>query len=143
MEKGDIQSYDSRGFGVVFEGLLASQPTGFRALLSKRTNDWNRIIYTWKGNDLPLKALSDHTNRLGIGAEVYTFLDPEAASAIDSWLTRKGISVPVMYYESVNELSYDLRFKRSIRVIYVPQDEQAKTIGVRATVVSPESAWVI
>ena len=143
MEKGDIQSYDSRGFGVIFEALLASQPTGLRALISKRSSDWDRIIYTWKGNDLPLKALSDHTNRLGIGAEVYTFLAPEAAASIDTWLTRKGISVPVMYYESVNELSYDLRFKRSIRVIYVPQHEQAKTIGVRATVVSSETAWVI
>lgn len=143
MEKGDIQAYDSRGFGVVFEGLLASEPTGIRSAIVSRSKDWDRIIRSWKPNDLPLKALSDHTNRLGIGAEVYTFLDPAAAEAIDNWLVRKGISVPVMFYESINELSYDLRFKRSIRIIYVPQHEQAKVIGVRATVTSPETAWVI
>jgi hypothetical protein len=143
MEKGDIQSYDSRGFGVVFEGLLASEPSGLRGLISARSKDWDKIIRSWSPNDLPLKALADHTNRLGIGAEVYTFLDPAAPEAIDKWLVRKGISVPVHYYETVNELSYDLRFKRSIRVIYVPQHEQAKIIGVRATVTSTETAWVI
>lgn len=143
MQGNDIMSYDTRGFGLIFEDLLASPPQGLKGLLTKTSSDWNKTIQRWKPHDLPLKALADHTNRLGIGAEVYTFLSPEAAEVIDAWLTRKGISVPVIYYLNVQELAYDLRFKRSIRVIYVPHEEQARVIGLRATVVSSESAWVL
>ena len=143
MQGNDILSYDTRGFGLIFEDLLASPPQGIKGVWAKRSSDWEKNIRLWTPHDLPLKALADHTNRLGIGAEVYTFLAPEAAEEIDTWLTRKGISVPVLYYVNVEELSYDLRFKRSIRVIYVPHEEQARVIGIRATVVSTESAWVL
>jgi hypothetical protein len=66
----DIQSYDYIGFGVVFEDLLATPPVKLKALgasLYQARNNWNRVIEQWKPNDMPLKALYDTTNRLGIG----------------------------------------------------------------------------
>ena len=56
---------------------------------------------------------------------------------------RKGISLPVFVYDNVEELAYDLRFKRSMRTIYVPDQEQALTIGLRAQVVDSKKAWTI
>lgn len=141
----DIQSYDDTGYGVVFEDLLASPPDGLKALgsaLFQARNNWSRVLTTWTPNDLPLKSLYDTTTRLGIGAEVYTFLHPEAVDAIDAWLQRKGMSLPVLFYTTIDELAYDLRFKRSIRTIFVPHKDQAMTLGIRATVTSPNSAWV-
>jgi hypothetical protein len=90
-----------------------------------------------------LKALVDYSDRLGIDTEVYTFLGQDAVDAIDRWLGRKGISLPVYSYNSVEELSYDLRFKRSVRTIYVPEQEQAAIIGLRATVADSKKAWSI
>jgi hypothetical protein len=49
----------------------------------------------------------------------------------------------VYSYNSVEELSYDLRFKRSVRTIYVPEQEQAAIIGLRATVADSKKAWSI
>ena len=142
----DIQSYDYVGFGVVFEDLLATPPAKLKAIgasLYQARNNWNRVIEQWKPNDMPLKALYDTTNRLGIGAEVFTFLHPDAVPAIEQFLFRKDISVPVIYYKAVEDLEYDLRFKRAIRTIFVPHSEQASVLGMRATVTPPTSAWVL
>jgi len=142
----DIQSYDDVGYGVIFEELLASPPEGIKGIgsaLYQARNNWDRVLNLWKPNDLPLKSLYDTTNRLGIGAEVYTFLSMDAIDAIDNWLQRKGMSLPVLYYKNVEELEYDLRFKRSVRTIFVPHKEQASVLGIRATVSSPTSAWII
>lgn len=141
----DIQSYEDVGYGVVFEELLASPPGGIKGIgssLYKARNNWNRVLNLWDSNDLPLKSLYDTTHRLGIGAEVYTFLAIDAVEAVDNWLQRKGMSLPVLYYKNVGELEYDLRFKRSVRTIFVPHQEQAFVLGLRATVSSPTSAWV-
>jgi hypothetical protein len=142
----DIQSYDTIGYGVVFEELLASPPDGLKQIgtaLFQARNNWERVIQLWKPNDLPLKALYDTTNRLGVGAEVYTFLHPDAVDAIDNWLQRKGMSLPILFYKTIEELEYDLRFKRSLRTIFVPHKDQAMALGIRATVTSPNSAWVL
>jgi hypothetical protein len=146
MQGNDIQSYDYIGYGVIFEDLLASPPDGIKSLgtaLYKNRNNWERVIEMWSPNDMPLRALSDSTNRLGIGAEVYTFLHPDASLAIEKWLSRKSISVPVEYYPKIEDLEYDLRFKRSVRTIFVPHKEQASVLGIRATVTSSTSAWVL
>lgn len=140
----DISSYSSIGQAVVFEGLLASPPTGAKSIaenLYRRRGNWSSAINLWKPNDLPLKALADSVNRLGIGANIYTFLGEDAASAIDQWLHRKNISCPVYYYETPELLEYDLRFQRDVRFIYVADEDVAKVLGVRATVASPDRAW--
>lgn len=144
MQGNDITEYASTGQGLVFEGLLASPPEGLNAGLEtirRRRNNWDRALQMWKPNELPLKALSDCVNRLGIGTDVYTFLHPDAADAIENWLIRKGISTPVYYYETPQLLEYDLRFQRAVRTIFVSDEEVAKVLGIRATVTSPERAW--
>lgn len=140
MQGNDISDYYSPGQGVVFEGLLAS-PQQRRLFKNPVVSDWRKELRRWKPNELPLKALIDTSDRLGISSEVYTFLGDDAVEAIDDWLLRKGISVPIYNYSNVEELAYDLKFKRSLRTIYVPLTEQAFIIGLRAQVVDPKKAW--
>jgi hypothetical protein len=141
VQGNDIANFNDIGQGVIFEGLLATPPP--QRLFKRSNNDWNKELSKWKAHDLPLKALVDTSDRLGVDTEVYTFLDFEAVDAIDAWLARKGVSLPVYYYENVEELAYDLRFKRSVRTIYVPEQEQAAVIGLRATVVDNKKAWTL
>lgn len=141
MQGNDIANFNDIGQGVIFEGLLATPPP--QRLFKRSNNDWNKELSKWKAHDLPLKALVDTSDRLGVDTEVYTFLDFEAVDAIDAWLARKGVSLPVYYYENVEKLAYDLRFKRSVRTIYVPEQEQAAVIGLRATVVDNKKAWTL
>lgn len=137
----DIREHHDVGQGVIFEGLLASAPPRklFKLSLSP---DWDKELRRWKPHDLPLKALVDSYDRLGISTEVYTFLEG-GQEAVESWLLRKGISLAVYEYANIDELAYDLRFKRSMRTIYVPDQEQAAVIGLRAQVVDPRKAWTI
>ncbi len=144
MQGNDIASFSPTAQGLIFDGLLASPPSGNKALLEaiqKRRDKWDSVMQLWEPNDLPIKALSDCVNRLGLGTDVYTFLHPDAADAIDRWLVRKGISTPVYYYESPEMLEYDLRFSRAVRIIYTSNEEYARVLGIRATVVNPERAW--
>lgn len=139
MQGNDIASFNQIGQGVVFEELLASPP--IRRFFNRFDKDWHKELRRWKVNELPVKALIDTSDRLGIDTEVYQFLHEEATTAIEDWLHRKGVSLPVYYYTNIEELAYDLRFKRSVRTIYVPTQEQAQIIGLRATVVDPKKAW--
>lgn len=137
----DILEHHDVGQGVIFEGLLASPPPK-RLFQRSVTDDWNKELRKWKPHDLPLKALIDSYDRLGISTEVYTFLEG-GQEAVETWLIRKGISLAVYEYSNVDELAYDLRFKRSMRTIYVPEQEQALAIGLRAQVVDSRKAWTI
>lgn len=137
----DIADFHDVGQGVIFEGLLASPSP--RRFYQRPDPDWDKELRKWIPHDLPLKALVDYSDRLGINTEVYTFLGDDAVTAVENWLLRKGVSLPVFNYDSVEELAYDLRFKRSLRNIYVPQQEQAAVIGIRATVVDNKKAWNI
>lgn len=144
MQGNDISSYAPLAQALVFENLLASPPTGAKLLLEKvqrGRNNWDGVFRLWEAHTLPLKALSDSINRLGLGTDVYTFLHEDAADAIDRWLTRKGISTPVYYYPTPELLEYDLRFQRAIKSIYTADEETAKILGIRATVVSSDKAW--
>lgn len=146
MQGNDISAFAPTGQGVVFDGLLASPPEGPRSILEKihRNNkNWEAVIRQWTPNEMPLKALSDTVNRLGVGADIYTFIHEDAAPVIEAWLARKGISVPVYYYESPQLLEYDLRFNRAIRFIYTSDEEVAQVLGVRATVTAPDRAWTL
>ena len=141
MQGNDIANFNVIGQGVIFEGLLASPSE--RRVFQKYNKDWNKELRRWRAHDLPLKALIDTSDRLGIDTEIYTFLGEDAVEPIESWLVRKGISLPVYSYTDIKELAYDLRFKRSVRTLYVPEQEQAAIVGIRAQVVDSEKAWVI
>lgn len=144
MQDNDIAWFSPTAQGVVFDGLLATPPTGSKALLEtiqRRRDNWDGVLRLWEANELPLKALSDSVNRLGLGTDVYTFIHPDAVDAIDRWLVRKGISTPVYFYETPEMLEYDLRFSRAVRIIYTSDEYVAQVLGIRATVVDPEKAW--
>jgi len=144
MQGNDISSFSPTAQGIVFDGLLASPPQGYKAFLEtihRRRDNWDAYIQLWEPHDLPIKALSDCVNRLGLGTDVYTFIHPDAADAIDRWLVRKGISTPVYYYESPELLEYDLRFSRAVRIIYTSDEETARILGPRATVATTDRAW--
>jgi hypothetical protein len=141
MQGNDIGSFSDVGQGVIFEELLASPPP--KRLFNRTDSDWDKELSKWKPHDLPLKALIDTSDRLGVSTEVYTFLGTDAVDAIENWLLKKGISLPVFSYANIDDLAYDLRFKRSVRIIYVPDQEQAAAIGMRATVVDNRKAWTL
>jgi len=80
-------------------------------------------------------------NRRGIGTLIYTLMPVEAVPEIEHWLIRKGVSTSVEAYPDIETLAEDLRFNRSIHVIYVATQEQQAIIGIRATVLGSERAW--
>lgn len=146
MERGDIADSVVLGQACVFEDVLASRPTGSSVIREKfyiRRGDWDGALKLWKPNDLPLKSLIDAVDRRGIGTSIITFLDPDAVEPIYRWLIRKGVTCPVEYYESPENYALDLRYDRGIKVVYVPNTDIAYALGMRATVVSPTSAWSI
>lgn len=146
MEGNDLAPYAPKSQAVIFENVLASPPEGLakaKAAFLLRGEKWDAYLKTWKANTLPLKNLSDAVNRLGIGFEVYTFLNPMVAEAIDRWLTRKGIPTAVICYQNVEELREDLDINRSITRVYVGTDDEYKVLGMRATVVTPETRWAL
>ena len=102
---------------------------------------WDAYLKMWQTNVLPVKHLSDSIHRLGVGTEVYTLLPPGFAEAVDRWLLKKGISTNVVSFENIGDLAFELQFKRGIAKIYTADQEQAKVIGMRATVVSTNTAW--
>lgn len=145
MEGNDLAPYASKSQAVIFENVLASPPEGLakaKASMLLRGEKWDAYLKTWKPHSVPLKSLSDAVNRLGIGFEVYTFLEPMVAEAIDRWLTRKGIPIAVIPYRDLQELREDLDINRGIVRVFVGTDEAYKVLGLRATVVGPETSWV-
>ncbi len=144
MQGNDLSSFTARSKATMFEGVLANPPEGLakvKASYYLRNEKWDLYLRLWEPNTLPIKSLSDHVNRLGIGTEVYTLLPPQVADAIDRWLLKKGISTNVVAYQDIKELAYDLSINRGITQIYVADQEHYKLIGLRATVVSPKTAW--
>ncbi len=146
MEGNDIGSWAVSHQGVVFEGVLASQPhrrmPAFRnSLLAGRATNWESFIANWKANDIPLKSMINCVNRLGIKTSVYTFLAEEAVDPIERWLARKGVASTCLFYSSPKLLAQDLIYDRSVHTVYVPTVELARELGLRATVVGPDTHW--
>lgn len=143
MQGNNIAPFVDARQGTMFEGVLATPPVGlknrFKEIIAR--NDWSEIIPLWSAGVSSVKSLADAVNRLGISTDVYTFLSPEAVDPIGKWLIRKGISVPVYYYENAAELAFDLTFNRSVRVVYTSSTDDASILGIRSTVVSPETVW--
>lgn len=145
MEGNDIGSWSVSGQGVVFEGVLASPPhrrvPALKSLVAGRTPSWESRIAHWKANDIPLKSMIDCVNRLGIKTSVYTFLAEDAVDPIERWLARKGVIATCLFYASPKLLAEDLIYDRSVHTVYVPSVELARELGVRATVVGPDTRW--
>jgi len=142
MQGNNIAEYSQVGQGVVFEGVLTQLSDSVIANFHKQRGNWKKYLSLSKPCELPLKAMIDSSVRLGIATDVYTFINDDAIDAINEWLLRKGVSVGVMYYSSVEELAYDLQFQRSVRTIYVETQEQASIIGIRSHVVDTKKAWI-
>lgn len=143
MQGNDIAEHWVKGQGVVFEGVLATLPDSLVVKFHKQRKNWERYIQSAIPHELPLKAMIDSAVRLGVATDVYTFIDSEAVEPIEQWLSRKGISVGVFYYVNVEELAYDLKFQRSLKTIYVANEEQASIIGLRSHVVDKQKAWIV
>jgi hypothetical protein len=144
MEKGDIGYIQSPTQACLFEGLLASPPPdkkGLRSLLSKKPDNWDEALKLWVPHELPLKSLIDTTNRLGIVTYVFTLLGDDSVDAIYRWLLKKGVACPVEAYPNIETIRDDLKYNRRLSTLYVAEEEHAKVVGIRATVVSPISAW--
>jgi hypothetical protein len=145
MQGNDLASYAPRVQATMFEGVLASEPTGklekIKASYLLKSEKWDAYLKMWQTNTLPVKHLSDSIHRLGVGTEVYTLLPPGFAEAVDRWLFKKGISTNVVSFDNINDLAFELQFNRGITKIYTADQEQAKVIGMRATVVSTNTAW--
>jgi hypothetical protein len=145
MQGNDLASYAPRVQATMFEGVLASEPTGklekIKASYLLKSEKWDAYLKMWQTNTLPVKHLSDSIHRLGVGTEVYTLLPPGFAEAVDRWLLKKGISTNVVSFDNINDLAFELQFNRGITKIYTADQEQAKVIGMRATVVSTNTAW--
>jgi hypothetical protein len=145
MQGNDLASYAPRVQATMFEGVLASEPTGklekIKASYLLKSEKWDAYLKMWQTNTLPVKHLSDSIHRLGVGTEVYTLLPPGFAEAVDRWLLKKGLSTNVVSFDNINDLAFELQFNRGITKIYTADQEQAKVIGMRATVVSTNTAW--
>lgn len=144
MEGNDISVYDRIGQASMFEGVLANEPTGTSKLKAKfyeSRNDWESVLKLWSPNDMPIRSLVDCVNRLGLGTEIITFLHPDATDAIYNWLARKGVSTSVLYYENIEQYNEDFKYNRGIKVFYTSNVDDAHLIGMRATVVNPNTAW--
>jgi hypothetical protein len=142
MQGNDIAEYSVKGQGVIFEGVLATIPDKLTSKFYKQRNNWEKYIQLSVPHELPLKAMIDSCVRLGISTDVYTFIDVGATDPIERWLSKKGISVAVHYYENVEELAYDLKFQRSLKTIYVENQQQSSIIGLRSHVVDKKKAWI-
>lgn len=147
MQGNDIATWAPIGQAAVFEGLLASPPSGglsaVRNWIARRNEDWDSALVHWRPNEIALKSMIDMVNRRQITTGVYTFLAADACDAIERWLLRKGVVTLCTYYTSVESLAEDLIYDRSIHVVYTPSAEMARTLGIRATAVTPSTVWTL
>lgn len=100
-------------------------------------------VRKWVVNDMPLKSVYHMVNQLGLGVEVYTYLEPELADAAEHWLARKGISVTVYPYEDIESLRDDFKYNRDVHTLFTPYEEDAAMLGMRATVVRSDGTFGI
>jgi len=147
VEGNDIKAFAPIQQACLFEGVLASPPVKrvqkLRASKAVRQHEWNRYIGLWQAHEMPLKSLVDSVHRRGIGVEVYTCLPLGTEDAIDKWLFRKGVSVPIYHFEDINEIAAEMKYHSPSMRIHVATEEQAQVLGLRARVASPHREWVL
>lgn len=146
MERGDIAEYSIPGQACVFEGLIAHPPVKknlnyLKCQVYEKQGKWDDALRLWVPNELPLKSMIHHIKHLGISTTVITFLSADAVDPVYRWLLRKGVSADVLYYESASAYADDLKYDRSVRAVYVPDQNMAFDIGMRAVTVSSTATW--
>ena len=152
MEKNDIGVDVRQHMACMFEGLLmrrlevAPEKRGLFTRFKKEEDLTEeefikREVRLWRPNDLPIKSASHMINKLGLGLEVYTYLDPLFVDAIEHWLSRKGVDVTVYAYYDLADLHDDFKLNRDVHTLYTPFEEDAKVLGIRTTVVLPDRAF--
>lgn len=158
MQGNDIAFTAHQHIACHFEGLLMTpQPEPEPEVSEERRRWWQRKkedpkfepileddnfvrreMRRWKANEMPLKSVIHMTQQLGLGVEVYTYMDVAWNEAIEHWLARKGAVVQVHHYDDVQHLVEELRFNRDIHTYFTPYESDAAIIGWhRATVVNP------
>lgn len=144
MERNDIFAYSPPGVAVLFEGVLASPPDTMGKVIANirlRAKDYDAYLSYWKANEIPLKHVIDTINRKQIGVVVYTLFPVDIAEAIDRWLIKRNISTTVVPYIDIDDLAETSKFFPEIKTIYVAEQEHARRIGMKATVVTPKTSW--
>lgn len=144
MQGNDLSDFSPISQATMFEGVLASEPTGIkkaRSIVAQAGKNWEQYLAQWQTNDVPIKHAIDLISRYQVGIVVYTLLPGYLVDSIEKWLVRKGISTSVFAYATIEELAHDLRFFPSIKKVYTSDEEHAKIIGFRSTVVSTKTAW--
>jgi hypothetical protein len=153
MEKGDIAPTVHQHVACMFEGLLVQDPKP--QLIEEKHRWWRKpenvteipeieqIARMWKPNELPMKSVIHMINQLGIGVEVYTYLDQEFHEAIEHWLARKGAAVSVYHYLNISDLFDDFKYNRDVHTLFTPFQEDALLLGMRATCVRPDGTFGI
>jgi hypothetical protein len=136
----------------MFEGLLMhrlevdDKPRGFFRKKQEELTEEEYIareVRLWKANELPLKSVIHMVTKLGIGVEVYTYLDPILVPSVESWLARKGADVQVWSYFDINEMYDDFKYNRDVHTFFTTSEDDARRLGIRATVVLPDGTFGI
>jgi hypothetical protein len=151
VEKGDIAPTIHKRIACWFEDLIIHKVNNkekrksfFRRGKEQDEEEWVRAeVRTWRANEMPLKSLYHMVNQLGLGVDVYTYMEPELAEAAEHWLARKGISVVVYPYEDFEMLRDDFRYNRDVHTLFTPYEEDAGMLGLRATVVRSDGTFGI
>lgn len=151
MQGNDIAPTTHKHVACWFEDLLVQRAEelpqkkrlfDFRKYTQKDDPDWIKAeVRKWSPNDLPIKSVYHMVNQLDIGVEVYTYLDSELVDAIEHYLARKGISVQVYSYFDIVDLDESFRYNRDVHTLFTPYEEDARTLGFRATVVRPDGTF--
>lgn len=151
MEGNDIGFTVHKHVACMFEGLLmnrkefAPEKTGF--FRRKREDDLSesefidREVRLWRPNEMPVKSVIHMITKMGIGVEVYTYMDPMFIPSIEHWLARKGADVQVYSYYDVKDLYEDFKLNRDVHTLFTPSEEDAKLLGMRSTVVLPDGKF--
>lgn len=150
MQGNDIAPTTHKHIACWFEDLLMfvkDEPEKrrlFRRDKPLSESEWVQAeVRKWVVNDMPLKSVYHMVNQLGLGVEVYTYLEPELADAAEHWLARKGISVTVYPYEDIESLRDDFKYNRDVHTLFTPYEEDAAMLGMRATVVRSDGTFGI
>jgi hypothetical protein len=155
MEGNDIGVTLHNHVACMFEGLLMQADPD--PVTEEETRWWQRrkkeaapisedeyvrhIVRKWRPNEMPLKSVIHMVNQLGIGVEVYTFLDPVFLPEIEHWLARKGVAIRAYAYDGIYDLQQDFKYNRDVHTFFTPNEDDAAILGMRATVVLPDGTF--
>ena len=149
MEGNDIAPTVHRRIACWFEGLLVDEPAPieeskgglFRRKQVLTDEEYHKhVIKRWRAHEMPVKSVGHLVNQLGIGVDVYTYME-DFREDIEHWLARKGISVVVYSFYDIEELVDDFKYNRDVHTLFTPYQEDAFRLGPRATVVNSDGTF--